>query len=49
MYPDDTTVLDPYVIDKSYTFTFLVHSIKPPDPTQVEQYYTIYSVFVETE
>lgn len=49
VYPKDTTVLDPYVIDKSYTFTLLIHSIDPPDPTQVDQYYTIYSVFVEAE
>ena len=49
VYPKDTTVLDPYVIDQSYTFTLLIHSIDPPDPTQIDQYYTIYSVFVEAE
>ena len=47
--PNDLTVLNPYVVGRSYTFTLLLHSIIPPDLTQVDQYYVIYAIFVEAE
>ena len=45
----DKTVLDPYLKDQTHTFTLLIHSITPPDPFNVDQYYTINSIFVEAE
>lgn len=45
----DKTTLDPYVKDLSYTFTLLIDSVTPPDPLDVDQYYTINSIFVEAE
>lgn len=45
----DKAVLDPYLRDRSYTFTLLIHSITPPDPTKVDPYYAINSVFVAAE
>ena len=45
----DKTVLDPYLKDQTHTFTLLIHSITPPDPFDVDQYYTINSIFVEAE
>ena len=45
----DKTVLNAYVKDQSYTFTFFIHSITPPDPLDVDQYYSITSIFVEAE
>lgn len=45
----DKTTLDPYVKDQSHTFTLLIYSVTPPDPLDVDQYYTINSIFVEAE
>ena len=45
----DKATLDPYVKDQSYTFTLLIHSVTPPDPLDVDQYYGISSIFIEAE